>query len=219
MQNNEVKTWQEAAQETMDNLDIAAELKRDRELSETLSIIENGLEQERAEGFRYQIPERYFVGIYLPWFAGEDVNIPQADGTSTLMTSDHWLAVSGHYNNEVDVIDVSGKVLFTVPPLVNSMKILTNYDKVNYSLTSVFQRYKQEADVYPTAAKENLRYELERSVAVEDGDMKDKDALRWYEIFKRYGYIDSVEAESKTEVKEDSATDDESALASMMILR
>lgn len=189
------KTFTELASEQMNDLDELAKLKQDAALQDELDQISDSLQKGLPDTLRPIIPERYFVGIYLPWFAGEEVIVPTPEGGGVKMNSDHWIAVAGHHAQEVDVLDEHGNVLYSVPPMVNSMQILTNYDKVGYSLTSVFKRYKEEADIYPQVAKDNLKHELDRTVSVEVKEIKDEYARRWYDIFKRYGYIDNVAGE------------------------
>lgn len=61
-----------------------------------------------------QLPEKLFVDNFLPVFSGK---VKMEDNNQAIVA---WIAIAGSPVASVDIIDSSGKVLFTVPPIAKS---------------------------------------------------------------------------------------------------
>lgn len=67
-----------------------------------------------TSGDRARFPERYFVGIFLPYFAGDaQPAYPQAD-------MGMWISrVAGSPFAEVDIVNEQGEVIYVIPPMLD----------------------------------------------------------------------------------------------------
>lgn len=87
----------------------------DIDLEEALAIAKSNKELLKSitqEG-RNRIPERLFKKAGLPLLLCED---PEVDLTE-------WVRVAGNPQKEVEVIDDAGRVLYIVPPLINTRMV------------------------------------------------------------------------------------------------
>lgn len=108
-----------------------------------------------------------------------------------------WLTISkGHYN-PVDVVS-GGKVVFTVPPLLNR-RITRINDDSNKSLSTIATVAQQKADAHPMMGQNYLRQGLQSYVGKE---RVNPEALsEWNRVLVKYGYdpieLDAMESVSK----------------------
>lgn len=133
-----------------------------------------------------KLPERLFVENFLPYFCGE-VEIPEETELYSL-----WYGIAGSPTGEVDIIDISGKSLYKVPPLMNTNIINPkrgDNNDMNFSqiiaLASMYNNMTPVAGL--NALNTGLANKLEtlRNKSVEFTDYE----IRWIDIFKRYGKI------------------------------
>lgn len=136
-----------------------------------------------------KLKETIFKDYFLPGFLGlveipKDVNI-MAD----------WISISGGPTAEVDILDISGKVLYTVPPIFDTGAInpLVKKDK---GLREVFAMFDLKMNNIPSAANKFLAVNLENELkTLTPNEQKKADHIRrWRDIILRY-YPDLVKEE------------------------
>lgn len=130
-----------------------------------------------------RMPEPLFVQVFLPYFAGklDPEDFPKGITPAT------WFRIAGTRDNEVDVIDNFGKVLFTVPPIYTTKYIETR----DYSskIVDALNHVKEIEKSRPMEAKQLMKLELSRRLPIQQREIKQHFYKRWAEIFMRYGYF------------------------------
>lgn len=132
---------------------------------------------EPVSNINIRLSESVFVTHYLPYFANSDARTQAIE---------RWLGVSKHPYYPVDIIDATGKVLFTVPPLWLRQKTRV-YNDESVSFSEVMLRVQIKSDVVP-ASGEKFFNECMPYFLTQPDDIKDYSSI-WNSIFKRYGYI------------------------------
>jgi hypothetical protein len=133
-----------------------------------------------ASSDRARLPERIFVGVFLPFFAADkDPAYPVNMG--------NWINVATSPYKGVDVIDATGKVLFTVPPVFNRETVNPVSDET-VPLAHVVKSAHQLANVHPKQGSAYLNQELtKRALVMKTATNVLNNVEVWNEIFKRYG--------------------------------
>lgn len=137
------------------------------------------------------ITEDFFVRVFLPMFAGDEV-LPYP------VTNGMWLNVSHSPFNEVRVINAGGHHIFNVPPLLDQSMIKpldgTGVAKDLPSITDMLTRARLVGKQGANAMNRYLKEELERRnfMFSESGNVDI--GARWIEIFKRYNRVENTGA-------------------------
>lgn len=134
---------------------------------------------------RPRFPERYFQGIFLPYFAGDEhPPYPTAD---TVM----WIGrVAGSPFQEVDIIDASGAVLFTVPPMMDRGAVDPKRatERGGPSLGHIIHSAQQYALMSPSQGSHYLQQKLtEKALIMKVPSNVLRNIEAWNHIFERYG--------------------------------
>lgn len=161
----------------------------------------------KEEKLLARIPERVFVHLYLPLFAGvaeEDRIRPD------VITLTNWALNVGGYFRRAEIIDQNNQVLFTVPPLADHSQVGPDGRGSNSVLQMLLNaelvghRSPIDRDRYLSAQFGNITRDL-TSVATPSSIQF---AQEWNAIFKRYGY---AELKLPGEVADQTATQTETA--------
>ena len=168
--------------------------KRERELDQVLDNLMNDIEKS-GEYQPGTIQEERFAKIFLPYFAGlctaEEVSLLAGNPAITPAT---WITIAGSANNEVNVVDRNGTVLFTVPPIYTTKYIKPRDNtRENGDLFSTLQKANELKSIRPREAQEVINRAIVSRTPVQDKATKEHFYKRWAAIFDRYGYFDEDE--------------------------
>lgn len=129
---------------------------------------------------RLRMPEREFVGAWLPFFAGGN-NLYDAD-------MGKWLGRVGGPGWSVDVIGANGETLFTVPPVINPAFIKPVMDAAA-PVAAIISTAAQHAQLHPNQGRLFLEHHLTSKLRAMSTSKSGKSDLEiWNEIFVRYGF-------------------------------
>lgn len=151
-------------------------------LADQIQMISDTLGQVAA-GDRPRLAVRIFEGIFLPFFAGDEKRAyPQANAAM-------WVGrVSFSPYQEVDVVDTSGEVLFTVPPLLDRRAVDSKVNNEGAGVAHIVASAQQYALLSPRAGSNYLQSELTRKALIMKVPANVLGHLqRWNEIFERFG--------------------------------
>lgn len=155
-----------------------AEFVRQR-MAEEIADISSAVSKVTDE-VRARLPERHFREIYLPMFAGDKVLPYDVD-------LNHWVNFAGNPYREVDIIDEAGKVLFTVPPILDRNAV-NPISQSRQSISHVIQTAQQYSRIHPHKGMAHLNAELtERALIMKVPANVLQDLETWNTIFKRFG--------------------------------
>lgn len=135
----------------------------------------------KTDKSNYQLPEHVFVNNFLPYFSGqvkEDKNLPV---TTT------WIAIAGTPMNPVDIVDETGEVLYTVPPLMSSNFLRTNENLRGKSFNEIFTRARNQANRLPVLGDRVLAEEASQKLNKMDVKPSIEEYSNWNNIYERYG--------------------------------
>jgi hypothetical protein len=146
-----------------------------------------------------RLSERHFTQIFLPFFAGDKTLMYPVDMT-------HWLNTAGGPYREVEVIDLTGTVLFTVPPIFDRAAINATSD--GKPIAHVVATATQYARIHPIQGQAYLSAELTQRALV----MKVPSAVMyhlevWNKIFQRYGRPPLISVDEPEPDKNNTAKD------------
>lgn len=134
---------------------------------------------------RPRFPERYFQGIFLPYFAG-DAHLPYPTADTVM-----WVGrVAGSPFQEVDIIDASGAVLFTVPPMMDrgALDPKRAGERGGPSLGHIIHSAQQYALMSPSQGAHYLQQKLtEKALIMKVPSNVLRNIETWNRIFERYG--------------------------------
>lgn len=175
----------------MDNI----ESYREQRLTEEITKIRETLTQVSAHP---QLPERIFVGVFLPMFAGDNP-LPYD------VSLDFWINVVAQSPfSPVDVVDQQHNVLFTVPPVYDQTAIqpVPPSDQHIKSIAEVVATSDQLARLHPSQGEHYLNAELnQRSLIMRQPANVLRHAQTWNAIFERYGRPPLVALVNKAETE------------------
>lgn len=138
------------------------------------------------------LPERTFVQVFLPFFAGDEKLMYKADLTT-------WTNFAGGPYREVEVVDAQGKTLFTVPPVFDRTAINPVANSTT-PIAHVVATAQQYARIHPTQGLHHLNAELtKRALIMKVPASVLKNLEIWNAIFERYGRPPLVAVDSITE--------------------
>jgi hypothetical protein len=152
-----------------------------------------------SDPVRGKLPEHMFVKYFLPVFAGK-VTYEQYPNFLT-----DWVSVAGSPTSEVDIIDRTGKVIYTVPAYYNDS--ILNLSQTKRGVYAIATESFLESSRAPTKAAENLAMGLNSMIpeGVDEGAFIAE--KRWNEIFARYGIKPETEDTKKDVEPEANASD------------
>jgi hypothetical protein len=157
---------------------------RRQRLQEVIEMTHSSLADIAAEDIP-TIQERIFVQVFLPIFAGDEVNQYKAK------IYPHWINVAGNPYRPVNVVDTQGKVLFTVPALLDRRAISPSTQTergTTSSISHVVASASQYSAMSPIAGANYLSKELtRRALIMKVPTQVLTDLKTWNEIFVRYG--------------------------------
>jgi hypothetical protein len=147
------------------------------------------------------IPEQIFVNYFLPYLAGL---VPITNDVTVI--SD-WISVAGTAMSEVDVIDQHGKVLFTVPKLLDTNIInIVNRERGN-AFQEIYAQFNLHSNNIPIVGDRYLNGALDKKIdsMSQESNAFSNNSVRWNEILTRYGLI----LNTTVSIKESSQDDDD----------
>ncbi len=169
--------------------------ERERNASMITDAFDQVLALERAENAR--LDEVRFRDIFLPMFAGDDplpykvtlahwYNVARGDFDRQEHTD--TMNMGGASYREVDIIDAAGNVLFTVPPIMDRLAVRTlKRERGVPSVSDVIFQAQAYNHISPMAGQNHLNTELSERGDRMFAPHHHEYALRWAEIFARYG--------------------------------
>lgn len=176
-------------------------LINERYREEILAISKNIQNIAIDEG-RATIDEDKFVHIFLPFFAGEE-NIYNVGLGNWITVANNGGELAGGQFREVDVIDETGKVLFTVPPIYDrsAIKPVKLSDKI--SLAQLMEHADKLGSIKPKlkTSFNNQIFEALLKKMKEGNNNAREYLIRWNEIFTRYGRKSIFEEEKNSDGK------------------
>lgn len=128
-----------------------------------------------------RLPERIFVNVFLPFFAGEHEAMLYDVDLNT------WLNVAGSPFSEVEIInDSTGKTLFSVPAIYDR-EAVNAVNTEGPSIAHIVASSNQLSNVHPSQGEAFLNRALTgRAMVMSVPANVRAHAGRWNEIFKRY---------------------------------
>ena len=149
------------------------------------------------------LPENIFREHFLPFFS---VSAEEGIGSDNAVLS-QWISIAGTPNNEVDVVDGAGQVLFTVPSLFDTSVIETVQRDVGNSLADITHTFELKNNNIPIVAENYLNNQLTKKLGiVKPSTNREEVEKRWGSIFARYG-IEKTTTQS-TAKEDDGLADD-----------
>ncbi len=154
------------------------------QLNQQMELTQSAL-ADIAEKDVNRIPERNFVHVFLPVFAGDEVNPYGAQ------LYPHWVNVAGNPYRPVDVVGPKGEVLFRVPPLLDRRRVATstqNGHGPRSSISHMVASANQYAAMSPAMSEQYLSREFtQRAILMKVPHNVLEDLEAWNAIFVRYG--------------------------------
>lgn len=126
-----------------------------------------------------KIPETVFSSLFLPFFTGE------AQSTRDNPAIAHWIGLVGSGTEPAEVVDVSGNVLFTVPPMFDSSRIRTDRPKGSVSISAAFNEYVNDAPVHSGRAQNNLNKALMKKTQ----EIEANSQYSWEPVLRYYNLL------------------------------
>lgn len=133
------------------------------------------------------IPEKIFVARYLPMLANKTGNVDLRE----------WIEIAGHVYNKVNVIDESGKILFSVPPLLKRPGT-KKHQYAQQSVQEIVELSKLHARNNPKMGERILTDGLKTTINPFE-PIKEDDEL-WDSILERYNFKTPVPDKPITEL-------------------
>lgn len=135
-----------------------------------------------GEAVRNTLPEDIFKNYFLPMFAGLETHPDASVGV--------WISIAGTPFAEVDIIDKSGQVLFTVPPIFER-NIVDPTKQRNLPLSVVTDTVEKMIKQSPYRAVSFLNHHLD-DITIKDevlASFQQKNFARMDAIFARYNIV------------------------------
>lgn len=137
-----------------------------------------------------RIPEALFRTRYLPLFTGG----------RTEATFEEWVKVAGSAFQRVEVIDASGTLIFTVPPVLSSSDDYLE-DLRRVGVMQQMQLAEQKAAAIPALGEAHIQRYLTDQVRVMKPDWET--IQQWNAIFRRYGEVEIPTPDNPSPVQAD----------------
>jgi hypothetical protein len=135
---------------------------------------------------RPRVPEKLFVEFFLPVLTGEQKSVRM----------DYWLSLGDpgaeeykiHPNSPVDIVDESGQVLFTVPPVFGAMDFFQRA-RATESFMDIVSVAMAQYKISPGLGTAYLMAEVERGFVT---NAINADQKAWVDILKRYNRLGAI---------------------------
>jgi hypothetical protein len=149
------------------------------EIKQKISSVYDSLVVNQPRG---KIPEEIFKQHFLPYFAGEKPI------TTESKIMEQWISVAGTPMSEVNVINNTGEVLFSVPSLFDTKIIDTVIKDRKSSLTDIYTNSEVRSSRIPSEGIAYLARALTDKVQNIAGTSKVdiENKQRWETIMQRY---------------------------------
>lgn len=130
------------------------------------------------------LPENVFVTYFLPFFSGT----PLSQAMANRNVISEWIGIAGTAMAEVDIVDINGQVLFTVPALFDTDMIEIASRSAGQSMSDVIHEYNLRKTGIPQAATNYLHGALNTlgNNMIRDSNHGVTIAQRWTMILQRY---------------------------------
>lgn len=152
-----------------------------------------------------KITEECFKNNFLPFFSGQ---AEMKDVNTYSNFYNNWIQVAGTPMNEVEVIDNSNNVIFTVPSLLdtNIVKVMV---KPNKSFSQIFDEFNLRKKSITGNSASILQNDIDNKLdeAIDPKSIYNETEKKWQNIFSRYGINSSNNNENNTK-SQDSGHDD-----------
>lgn len=125
------------------------------------------------------LPEHIFTQYFLPYFAGK---VPITKKTTVMAD---WVSIAGSPVAEVDIIDGSNNVMFTVPSLFDTRIINPSRSEDEKTLGQIYDLYSLKSNNLPIIASRYLREAIYEKTENLTEELPAKDT-RWDDILTRY---------------------------------
>lgn len=149
------------------------------------------------DGFtRNKLHESIFRVSFLPFFTNSVAPSPENNAYA------YWVGVAGSPTSEVDIIDDSGTVLFTVPALLNTntLEVMQNRHR-GPSVKDMYLEYAHASQgLAPVATNAWNRglYDKMNDIITSTNPASQSDQEKWNKIFQYYGLAPKVQTTSTT---------------------
>ena len=155
------------------------------------------------ESEKSRLPEHIFVSYFLPFFIGQR----QVDEKNNYPAQ--WISIAGSPTSEVDVIDSSGTVLYTVPAFFNTKKNNPVGERGNLNFNALISAAELLKSRSPIESNNtvNQLYQAKMSKYI-NTNIDSEDAKKWKFIFDKYKITSNIQ-EDKEEDKEEVSKGDE----------
>jgi hypothetical protein len=137
-----------------------------------------------------KLPEDLFISKLLPMLA---------DNSGKPVDVDVWLQIAGSLNRPIDVIDITGTVLFRVPALQRGLSTNTMRNP-RYAINEIVATAEMKNKMNPRSKEPFLLKELSGRVPTQTKDIEP--LMQMNAIFKRYGYAEIPIAQHAALTKE-----------------
>ena len=152
-------------------------------MANELEFINTLTEEIKTENPR--IPEPVFTEIFWPYFNG---TMASAEDREKVLF--HWLGLAGSGSAEVDVVDKEGKVLFTVPPMIDTSGLVIIEKGRHSSMAAIYSEAMDQARLHSELAKRHLKDGLvpKLSEKIQQG------SASWNSVLQYYGVVPENQA-------------------------
>lgn len=181
---NENQRAVNAANQRMQAVDSQIKETMIKELKEKEEFFAKSIIKGTSD-LKNRIPEDVFVHHFLKFFTGEETVKDNPEVISK------WIGVAGTPMSEVEVMDVSGETIFTVPPLFDTSVINVTERSRSRSLGEITGQYnlmqnniQKVADDFVGEALDNKANEI-----LKPSDNYSDNVAKWVNIFERYGKV------------------------------
>jgi hypothetical protein len=147
-----------------------------------------------------KVPEPVFREIFLPYFTGEKKATAEQNAVA------HWSGLVGGATSPAEVVDVSGKTLFIVPPLYDS-SILNTAADTNKSFKKIFLEAAEESRVRPAETQRILAEGLSEKADAILQTTQSK--YSWDPVFAYYNLIPAAQAAQSSSTPQQPVVEDE----------
>lgn len=128
-----------------------------------------------------QLPEHMFRKDFLPYFSGK------VRDDAKLNITTHWVAIAGTPASEVDVVDESGKVLFSVPPLMTTDWLHSGNGGVRgRSFNEILTHAKNQGARLPHLSDQVIGNQGTQKINSMSVSTDQSSESKWKNIFQRY---------------------------------
>lgn len=155
----------------------------------TASILKDMLEDDDRD--RKAVPENVFREVFMPFFT------QQVQGGQDAQYLQHWVGLVGSAYNWANVVDVQGKVVFEVPPVLDTEHM--NTERGGKRIGTFLSEYVNDMQVHPAMGMRTLSENWPEKLAhiLPEDEQESRAGKAWKNIFRYYGVGDDVAKNEK----------------------